>query len=957
MLVNVDAEGNASVDVEGQEAAPEAAEAEAPEEQAEVVLGTIRGRVISDDKQEPIEGVLVLVPGVESETRTDAQGRFELKAPAGTQSVSAIHTKFSTQTQNDVVVPPEGAVEITIALTPAATQLDDVVVTAPHIKGGVASELSKRRESVAVQDSLGSADIAKTGDGSASSASKRIVGASIVGGQFLFVRGLGGRYSNVRLNGVPLPSTDPDLPGFQLDLFPTSLLSSLTIAKTFTPDIPGDFAGGSMNIETKAFPEEFTLTLGVSTSYNTETTGRDILASQGGKTDWLGTDDGGRALPEEVPEQRVATCDVRRGQEPPPGCLTNEDLTEISRAFPNRWKLLDQTAYPNLGLSASIGNTFDLGGAGKLGFLLTGGYKYGYERYRAKVSKVALQGTDEDREVISQGTLTQEVGEEEALLGGLGTIGYSPVENHQIAVVALLTQNGTDQSSLLSGLSEEEGAQTRRTGFKFVHRELEFYQLLGKHQDLGDFLSIDWQLNSASIGRDQPDTRSIFYQQAPDGEFFWRGDVNGPGERLYSELEQTDYGGGLDLTFGLFESASIKTGYMGRTSDRSFVARRFQPRTVVPETAEVLAAMRTPPEEFLAHENAGTVYRMSETTQPTDGYEAGQDLHAAYGMIQLPVFDWLKATGGVRMERFSHDIRGFAPYEPLQAAGMAMEPEEDEEEEDLTGKHTETDYLPAGALIFELSEGMFLRGAYGGTVGRAQIKELAPFVTPDYVRRRTVKGNPNLKRTYIHNLDLRWELFPVPTQVFAVSLFYKIFEDPIESVILDQNGNITFENIEGADNYGIELEARLGLDVFTDALTDFSVLSNLALIQSEVRLSPEQQRSATSSNRALAGQSPYVANLGLGWEPEWVGLSAFCFYNVFGRRISDTGKGGVPDEYEEAFHSVEANVNYQFFDDHLSVGVSGSNLLFAKERYTQGGITTLEVDKGATFGLSLGYKY
>jgi hypothetical protein len=174
------------------------------------------------------------------------------------------------------------------------------VVTAPHIKGGVASELSKRRESVAVQDSLGSADIAKTGDGSASSASKRIVGASIVGGQFLFVRGLGGRYSNVRLNGVPLPSTDPDLPGFQLDLFPTSLLSSLTIAKKFTPDIPGDFAGGSMNIETKAFPEQFTLTLGVSASYNTETTGRDILASEGGQDDWLGRDDGGRALPSEA---------------------------------------------------------------------------------------------------------------------------------------------------------------------------------------------------------------------------------------------------------------------------------------------------------------------------------------------------------------------------------------------------------------------------------------------------------------------------------------------------------------------------------------------------------------------------------------------------------------------------------------------------------------------------------
>jgi outer membrane receptor protein involved in Fe transport len=518
----------------------------------------------------------------------------------------------------------------------------------------------------------------------------------------------------------------------------------------------------------------------------------------------------------------------------------------------------------------------------------------------------------------------------------------------------LLTQNGVDKTSLLSGLSEEEGAPTRRTTFNFVHRQLGFYQLLGKHRDLGGFLNIDWQLNTARIGRDQPDLRSIFYQENADGDFAWRSNAPAAGERLYSKLDQTDYGGGLDLTLKLSETASIKTGYMGRTTSRNFFARRFAP-LLTGNAPEIVAATVAPPEQFLSQDNAGTIFTMQEKTQNTDAYVAGADLHAAYAMTTLPVLQWLRAVGGLRVEHFSHHIKAHSPFATLPTSAMMVTTDTTDDEK-LSAKRTETDYLPAAGLIFQLDDNMDVRTGYGGTVGRPQIKELAPFVTQDYVRRRTIKGNPDLERTYIHNFDVRWELFPVPTQVFAVSVFYKLFEHPIEGVLLDQNANITYENIAGADNYGAELEARVGLDALSNALTDFSVLSNLALIRSQVRLSDEQKRLATSQERPLAGQSPYVANLGLGWEPEWIGLSAFCFYNVFGRRIADTGKGGVPDEYEEAFHSVEANVNYEFFD-HLTVSVSGSNLLFEKERFTQGGVTTLEADKGATFGLSVSYKY
>src|SRR5690606_28046442 len=199
-----------------------------------VETGLIRGQVRSSETRAPIEGARVYTRGVDAQAVTDANGTFLLEVPVGVHSAYVIHPKFSDQTATDIVVAAQQTVEAAIEMTPAAAQLDDVVITAPHIKGGVASVLSERRQASSVQDALGAEDIAKSPDGSASSATRRIVGASIVGGQFLLVRGLGGRYSNTRLNGVPLPSTDPDLPGFQLDLFPTSLLSGLTVSKTFS---------------------------------------------------------------------------------------------------------------------------------------------------------------------------------------------------------------------------------------------------------------------------------------------------------------------------------------------------------------------------------------------------------------------------------------------------------------------------------------------------------------------------------------------------------------------------------------------------------------------------------------------------------------------------------------------------------------------------------------------------
>ncbi len=927
VILTLDAAGQSvlSSDVlaPGEAQAARQAEEKFSEDMAEKPRGWVRGVVTSIDEKQPIAGARVFVRGVPVEATSDAAGRFELELPEGDYQLSVIHSKFSTLAQDGVAVKPEAETTLTLELSPSAAELDDFVVTAPFIAGGVASVMSERRKSASVTDALGSEDLAKSPDNSASSATRRIVGASIVGGQFLFVRGLGGRYSNVRLNGVPLPSTDPDLPGFQLDLFPASLLSSLTVVKTFSPEIPGDFAGGSLNVETRGFPEKLTLSASFGLTYNSETTAQNIPSYEGGGLDFLGMDDGTRALPDAVPDRAVINAEFDR-----------EERAAIGRGFSNTWQPGTTAALPNATLGFSIGDTLDLGAGQKLSYLATAGYRHSYTHYSQTVTRVASQGSGDETELVVRENLEREVGQRQAQTGALATVSYEPTQQHRLAAVTLLTQNGEDTTSLLSGLAENENARIEDTQLVFIERRLLFNQLLGAHEQVADLFSMRWQLNTARTIRDQPDTRRTLYAERPNGLSFES--ATGSGERLYSNLEQTDFGGGLDLIFPFSAEAALKAGYLGRTADREFAARRLGV-SFIGMSEDLLL----PPEQLLDPARSGELWLPDERTSVTDGFRADESLHAGYAMLELPIWGGLRAMGGVRLERFQQSI-AIAP--PIEVAGPPV----------AGADRTESDYLPAASLVAALSEQMNLRAAYGGTVARPQMRELAPFLTPDFARRRVVRGNPELERTFIQNFDLRWELFPTPTEVFAISLFYKSFSEPIESVVYDQLGNITYQNIERATNFGAELEARVGLGQVSDSLESFNAFANLALIRSQVTLTEEQAVLATSRERPLAGQSPFVANIAFGYEPEDNPFSAFVFYNVFGRRIQDVGTNGLPDVFEEPFHSLDVTAFYQL-GDAWALSLSAGNLLLQDQRITQGGLNFSRTRPGSNVGLKLSW--
>jgi hypothetical protein len=890
-------------------------------------------RVLSEETGVLIAGARIFVVGHDIETVSNDAGVAMVELPVSTHTLSVIHTAYSTKMRRGVVVNAAGGNQVEVRLGPLSLALDDFVVTIPRISGSVAKILEDRRKASSVQDGLGAEELARSPDGSASSASRRIVGASVIGGQFLVVRGLGGRYTSVRLNDVPLPSTDPDMPGVQMDLFPSSLLSSLTIEKTFRADLPANFAGGTMNIETKAFPEAFTLTASISTSFDTVSTGRMGLTYPGSSTDWLGFDDGRRALPNAVPNRRVTPVGLR--------ALPQEQVTVIGQSFETNWATQRHRIGPPINLGVSLGDTLKRRGW-QYGYLVTGGYKY-KERLSKEIRQTFnLKQVDGQTEIEARERMHQETGRRTALFGGLASLSVMGPKKDTYKLISLLTKTMTDETSALTGKAEQEDAPIRMTQMQFIERRLWLNQLIGHHPNLGDALELDWRLNLSKAARGQPDSRSLLYIQRQSGADYSYRDSTGSGVRLFTELDQTDYGAAVDVLYRPVQfkrnALQLKLGSAFSLGERAFGARRFGVRFTGTAQDRLL-----PSNQLFDAAGFGDRFQFRELTRADDGYLAELALMSNYTSLDVELGDSVRLIGGVRVERAVQRIQAKSPYATSSRTAAA-------------GRKLYLDPLPAASLVVTLSETQTLRLVYGGTVARPLVREFAPFLSQDFVRGRGVQGNPDLLRTYIHNYDLRWERFFSTTEVFAFSAFYKTFLHPIERVIIDTNGNIRYANVDGAINYGLEFELRYSLGRFNRQLESFELGANLALIVSNVRLSAAQKSAATSGERPLAGQSPYVANCSLSFKPSDTDLSLNVYYNVFGQRIVEVGLGGLPDTLEEPFHALDVAASWQFHEQ-WSLSMNAKNLLFQPKLITQGGQLSQRAQQGLSTGLKLGYRY
>ena len=874
----------------------------------------VEGVVRDAATQETLIEAPVLVVGRGTRVLTDYDGNYAIDLPPGTYTLRSYYDLYEPTRVENVVVTRGQCTRVDLSLSSEAMQGQEVVIEIRAERGTTGSQLRARREAAATQDSVSREEMARAPDSTAAEAARRIVGVTLRD-DYVYVRGLGGRYVATLMNGVALPQTDPDVPGVQLDILPSALLESLTIRKTFTADMPGDWAGGLVDVGTQSFPTDFQLRVGASFGVNTAISFQDSLGYAGGSTDFLGVDDGTRQVPEAIRGVIV------------PGDREQREAAALE--FPNTWALLRRTALPNMGLTLSMGDTLDVGGH-LLGYRVLAGYRTGERPIPDFIQ--TLRGGDEGVDIRE--TLSQDGSERYVQLSVLGTATLELERGHELTLNALFSQNAEDYTGRVRGMSEAVGANIDQYRLQWIQRSLFFGQLLGEHRDILGPAHLDWQLNVGVGERQQPDMRDLGYVEESDGRYRY---TSGPtsGNRFYSDLDDISYGGGLNLTIPI-DQVTVRVGGLYRGVDRALAIRRFTwlTQSRAPDTEGYYMSGG----ELFSPQRVNTYLRLTDQTTSDDSYDAMQQLVAGYVAAEWRPWSLLRLFGGVRAESFRQEISSFLPVgEPMPVLGTSR---------------TDLDALPSVGAVVELTTGLFARAGYTGTVARPQIRELAPFAFVDYLRRRTVTGQPDLRRTYIHNFDLRLEWFPSETEVLAVSVFGKLFESPIEQVIVSAEGDASFDNVDGADNFGVEAEARVHLGHFFEGADWISLGANVAFIYSRARLSLEQQRNATSAERPLAGQAPWVINAGIGFAPPGTGLTANIYYNVLGSRLEDVGRIPLPDVYREPLHQVDVTIGWEFADS-FQLRFSAQNILFQRQELRQGDYVVLAIDPGAQFSLGL----
>jgi outer membrane receptor protein involved in Fe transport len=848
--------------------------------------GTLKGTIIDQANNETLIGATVMIENTNIGAVTDIDGNYSLKTEIGTYNFIVSYVGYETQTLKNIRIERDVELVQNVELTTGQSLLTEVVIKTKIEKKSVGSLLTLQQKSPSFVTGITGDDMRKSPDRTTGDVLKRVSGTSIQDNKFVVIRGLSDRYNTALINGLALPSTEPDRKAFAFDLFPSNLLDNLIIYKTATPDLPGEFAGGVILMNTKEIPEEGFTTFNIGTAYNTQTTFKNFDFAQHGKTDYLGFNDGSRDLPSTFPTKLE----------------DNLESYAYSKIIPNDWKIFNNTSMrPAQSYQLSLARRKDVFGRD---FGIIGAVTYNNtprvqlnERNDFNVDKSQLFAYNDviNKENISLGSLLN------------FALNINPLNKIQFNNV--YTSTTDNQLVKRTGLQYEQERNDLGYSMFYSNTSLISSQLIGEHSLPEGKFKTKWSLGINQVNRSVPSYRRMLYTKSstePDATFIAYIPTGSPSPnyagRFYGEQIERNYTGGLDfvmpyMTKGLRNN--FKFGGVFDKRDRDFSARVLG-YSGASNTDLYVKSM----EEIFKSENVKVGgLRLKESTDASDSYTAGSFLGAAYAMAEQSLSSKIRLVGGVRVERYNQHLNSFKIKSTTP----------------VIVDTTFLDVLPSLNLTYKLNETSNLRFSASQTVARPNFRELAPFAFYDFLLDASIIGNPELVRTNITNLDAKYELFPGLNQTISVSAFYKYFKNPIEQVFNNSQGAGTrtflFQNSPSAQNLGAELELRFKGNTFFKHVKEaenFTLFSNLAYIYTEV----DQSNLPGARIRGLQGQSPYILNIGLSYAKPEFGFSSSLLFNQIGRRIWAVGQ----DQYKHTYEAPRSVFDLQLTQKILKKG-------------------------------------
>jgi outer membrane receptor protein involved in Fe transport len=848
------------------------------------------------------------------------------------------------------------------------TELEEVVVEGSRLQGSAQAVLDERKNQAFVADILGSEQISRTGDSDAASALRRVTGLTLLDGKFIYVRGLGERYSSTMLNSAQVPSPDPTRSVLPLDLFPAGILESLNVLKAYSPELPAHFAGGNVDIRTKSIPNEPILRFKAQLGFNSDN--NDSVWYAGGSDDSFGNDDGTRALPASL----AAVL-----SEPGVSGLSSEQAVAVLSSL-NRDISSDMTSIePDYGFDFTWGDKMDIGGESAIGFLATMTYRNEWTVSEERtVNNLARSGDEIRINEFADGAST----EHEVRWSGMLNLGFDLDENHRFALNNIYLKDTKDR--LRNRIFEntntinEDNESRRKIDVVYEERELLSHQLTGEHLlTRMENIAVNWYYSYSETERYAPggfettlredilDDGSIQSQLARDIN------TNYGFQQLDDEV--TSYG--IDLSYVL---------YKGNQTIEFKGGSDFVEKDRASENIGLVLQTFSIPSQFLggtrysdilsdaALANPDFTIRLDDSTSDGDKYRAATVLDAYYFMVDADLSAKWRLAAGVRYEDFRQVAVPFQPHSNFFSV-------ETQELGELPLE--ESGSYPSIGLTYIQDSAVQYRFNYSETAIRPDFRDASTSFYIDPLTEFLVRGSTSIQSSDIKNLDFRWEWYMETGENLSVALFWKDITNPIEQIELpsatEGAPQLLTANAETGELYGMEIEFLKDLSFIGDNWSNYFLTGNLTLSESEVTICQtpgddscifeEQLRQAlntdqavtsviTTNTRRLIGHSEWVANLQLGWDSLDNEHAATLVYNVFGPRIIVPGVNGFEDAEEDPFHSLD--LVYTWYPDFNStVKVRVKNLLGETKEIQQEGVALLRETAGTELSIQYTYEF
>lgn len=877
--------------------------------------GIIRGKIIDESSGEPLIGVAIEVIGLGTGTISDFDGDFDLRLSPGSYDINITYLGYSTLKITQIsLLPGEVNYLETIILSEESEELEEIVVKAEAIKSSESGVLLLKRKATNLVDGLSSVTFRKIGDGNAAAAVKRITGVSVESGKYVYVRGLGDRYTSVTLNEITIPGLDPDRNSLQLDIFPTNVIGNVTVVKSASAEYKADFTGGLVNIETKEFPETKIFEISAGFDFNPSMHfNSQFLTYPGGKYDFLGFDDGRRSLHTGDEVVNIPT---------PISGASKDQVNQFVKGFDPVLGTNFMTSPVNFDFGISIGDQKSLARNRKLGYIFSASYKREFIHYDEVIYSEFQRLIDPNifdfRYATIQNGVLSKINSFWGTLAGLAYKGqYSKLKFNFLHL-----QNGESTAGNFD--IDNDGEAVGQSGYFAYSNNLEYNQrsltnllLNGQHSFKNESWNLDWRISPTFSNLEDPDIRRTVFTESP-GKINFAAGAGGNPNRIWRYLDEINLDSKIDF-IKKFGQTKLKFGISHVFKERDYKILGFDMQFF-----GMQENFNGNPNQVLSDQNIypnGSVYFSSGNNNPNPNeYNSTINNIAGYLSGEFTILKKLKTVAGLRAEKFVQRHTGRDVEYANFGTGNNLVKEKVLDALDL---------FPSANFILPLNSETNLRFSYSRTIARPSFKELSFAQILDPITNRIFNGglfqygdwDGNLKETRIHNLDLRWELFMEKNQILSISGFYKSFDDPIELVrIPEQQTSTEFQprNVGDGNLYGIELEFIKNLEFLSSQLSDFRISGNVSFIKSEIEMTNrefnarknyEKSGETIINKREMAGQAPFLINFGLGYENSEKAFDAGLFYNVRGSTLAIVGVGLYADVYAQPFHSLNFNLN------------------------------------------------